>query len=207
LTFKKSNLVKQYFFLRHFFSRDILRRSSETLRSAVSFHGAQQGATTHNSRATTHKHWTAGGGGRLLKLIHRLHHPGDSAWAQWARTGLDLANLTGRDAVGAHWDALRNLLPFYRCITSVVLGDGRATSFWDDHWHGSGTLASTFPSLASHVAESGASVSDTKRQGVRAQLVPRLSRQAAAELTQVEDILDRLQLSNEPDDRLCPLIR
>jgi hypothetical protein len=142
----------------------------------------------------------------LLKLIHKLHHPGDSAWAQWARTGLDLANLTGRDAVGAHWDALRNLLPFYRCITSVVLGDGRATSFWDDHWHGSGTLTSTFPSLASHVTGSGASVSDTKRQGIRAQLVPRLSRQAAAELTQVEDILDQLRLSNEPDDRLCPLM-
>lgn len=59
----------------------------------------------------------------LLKLVHGLHHPGDLAWAQWARTGIDLANLTSRDAVGAHWDALRNLLPFYHCITSVVLGD------------------------------------------------------------------------------------
>lgn len=36
----------------------------------------------------------------LLKLIHRLHRPEDSAWAQWAN-GLDLANLTGSEAVGA----------------------------------------------------------------------------------------------------------
>ena len=30
------------------FSRDILHRSRETLRAAASFHGAKQGATTHN---------------------------------------------------------------------------------------------------------------------------------------------------------------
>jgi hypothetical protein len=33
-----------------------------------------------------------------------------------------------------------------------------------------------------------------------------LSRQAAVELTHVEKILDRLQLSNTPDDQLCPLM-
>jgi hypothetical protein len=43
----------------------------------------------------------------LLKLLHHLHHPGDSAWAHWARNGLNLANLTGPDAVGAHGNALR----------------------------------------------------------------------------------------------------
>lgn len=113
----------------------------------------------------------------LLKLIHRVHHPGDSAWAQWARISLDLVTLTGRDAVGAHWDALQSLLPFYRCITPVILGDGCTTNFWDDHWHGSETLAAAYPNLASHIAIEGASVSDTKIRGVRRQLVPRRSKQ------------------------------
>lgn len=142
----------------------------------------------------------------LLKLIHRVHHPGDSAWAQWARISLDLVTLTGRDAVGAHWDALQSLLPFYRCITPVILGDGCTTNFWDDHWHGSETLAAAYPNLASHIAIEGASVSDTKIRGVRRQLVPRLSQQAARELEQVEEILANLHLSNASDHRLCPLM-
>jgi len=36
----------------------------------------------------------------LLKLVHRLHHPEDSAWAHWARRGLHLGSLTGPYAVG-----------------------------------------------------------------------------------------------------------
>jgi hypothetical protein len=72
----------------------------------------------------------------LLKLVHRLHHPEDSAWTHWARRGLHLASLTGPYAVRAHWDALRKLLPFYQSITSVSIGDGCSTSFWNDLWLG-----------------------------------------------------------------------
>lgn len=37
----------------------------------------------------------------LLKLLHRLHHPGDSSWAAWARANVSLVDLTG-DVEGAH---------------------------------------------------------------------------------------------------------
>lgn len=30
----------------------------------------------------------------LLKLLHRLHNPGDSAWARWVRERVDLATLS-----------------------------------------------------------------------------------------------------------------
>jgi hypothetical protein len=35
-----------------------------------------------------------------------------------------------------HWSALQELLPVYRAITTVQLGDGRIKSFWFDVWHG-----------------------------------------------------------------------
>lgn len=42
----------------------------------------------------------------LLKLLHRLHHSANSAWAQWAREEMDLSILKGKNAVGPHWEAL-----------------------------------------------------------------------------------------------------
>ena len=44
---------------------------------------------------------------------------------------MELASLEG-DAEGTHWEALRDLLPAYRSITKVAIGDGRSTSFWWD---------------------------------------------------------------------------
>lgn len=64
----------------------------------------------------------------LLKLLHRLHHPVGSAWALWAGANPNLADLSG-DFHGTHWGALRDLLPAYRQITTVEVGDGRRTSF------------------------------------------------------------------------------
>jgi len=34
------------------------------------------------------------------------------------------------DLQGHHWEALRELLPLYRAITTVSIGNGRNTSFW-----------------------------------------------------------------------------
>ena len=73
----------------------------------------------------------------LLKLVHHLHRPNDSAWAAWAWQHVELASLEG-DAEGTHWEALRDLLPAYRSITKVVIGDGRSTSFWWDAWTDAG---------------------------------------------------------------------
>src|SRR5687767_13598569 len=71
----------------------------------------------------------------LLKLIHRLHHPNGSAWAAWARERVHLHSLQGA-VEGSHWQALRDLLPAYRCITRVQLGNGHTTDFWEDIWEG-----------------------------------------------------------------------
>lgn len=84
----------------------------------------------------------------LLKLLHRLHHPADSAWAAWARQHTDLLVTMEGNGDGNHWEGLKALLPAsYRCITKVQLGDGAATAFWWDSWLGEYTLADRFPCL------------------------------------------------------------
>lgn len=64
----------------------------------------------------------------LLKLIHRLHTAGASAWACCVR-------LNGHVKVVSMvliWEVLRSLLPLYQAITSVCIGNGLNTSFWFD---------------------------------------------------------------------------
>jgi len=67
----------------------------------------------------------------LLKLLHRLHHPEESAWAKWMADQVNLASLRGACA-GNHWDSLKELMPVYRAITVTDVGNGVRTSFWLD---------------------------------------------------------------------------
>jgi hypothetical protein len=62
----------------------------------------------------------------LLKLIHRLHSTNASSWAAWVQENANIALLTG-NLHGSHWETLRSLLPIYRAITTVSLGNGRTT--------------------------------------------------------------------------------
>lgn len=95
----------------------------------------------------------------LHKLIHRLHHSDGSAWATWTKTQINLDTLQGGLA-GTHWDTLRDLLPAYRKITRVNVGDGRSTAFWYDVWLGELPLPECFPALHSHFAGHESSVCD-----------------------------------------------
>lgn len=53
-------------------------------------------------------------------------HPG--TWVAWAQS--DDRN----KPAGDHWNHLQTLLPLYRAITSVCVGNGTTTSFWLDDW-------------------------------------------------------------------------
>lgn len=63
----------------------------------------------------------------LLKLLHRIHSPGDSAWATWIRECIDIVTLQG-DLDGSHWNSLHALLPTYRELTTVMIKNGKTTS-------------------------------------------------------------------------------
>ena len=136
----------------------------------------------------------------LLKLLHRLHHPEQSAWAAWVREHKDILNMSDHGD-GSHWSALRSLLPAYRCITKVQLGDGRTTSFWHDSWFDGSPLATVFPCLFSHCTKPDASASEVLTIGLQPMLVSRLSPQASEELHALNEMISNITLTQAPDSR------
>jgi hypothetical protein len=142
----------------------------------------------------------------LLKLLHRLHCPLSSAWAQWVQRRASVLTLNG-DLHGDHWGTLRAIIPLYQAITSVMLGDGKCTSFWNDVWFQDEPLADRFPALLSHCNLKQASVWEIKTTGLLPTLVPRLSSTAEQELQLALPIIDQINLSAEQDKRSSPFFR
>jgi len=106
-------------------------------------------------------------------------------------------------ADGNHWEGLQALLPAYRCITSVQVGDGASTSSWWDSWLGAFTLAVQFPCLLSHSTNKDVSVQQIIQLGISYNLTARLSSQATLELTEVQQLVASITLTQQPDRRTC----
>ena len=140
----------------------------------------------------------------LLKLLHRLHNPGESAWAVWVRSKMDLVTMHG-ELAGTHWQDLEDLLPMYRAVTACEVGNGEDTSFWGDRWLAVGRLSVQFPLLFSHATTTEVSVASVLGAGIEHFLVPRLSAGARAELATLRVSLMGAQL-NEGADRRFSLL-
>ncbi|CAO2142968.1 unnamed protein product [Urochloa humidicola] len=140
----------------------------------------------------------------LLKFLHRMHFPGESAWARWIRERVDLATLTG-EVCGLHWGDLTSLLPLYRAVTCSQVGNGRSTNFWHDRWLSVGRLRDAFSLLYSHTTREDVSVAAVIQEGIDAFLVRRITRQAQPELDKVRDLLQRVGLTTEDDRRASSL--
>jgi hypothetical protein len=136
----------------------------------------------------------------LLKLIHRLHCSENSAWGQWVRQHCNLATLRG-DLQGTHWDMLRSILPLYQALTTVLVRDGSATSFWYDVWHEDEALSERFPALFSHCKRKEDSIREAVLSNLHDAFVPRLSNQAVLELQQVMSIVLQTTLTAGNDRR------
>lgn len=102
---------------------------------------------------------------------------------------------------GNHWEALRDLLPAYRCITKVIVGDGRSTSFWWDTWTEDAPLAQRFPCLFSHCTNHNVSVFKVCSDGLDSVLVARLSLQAIHEKAELSCLINSTHLQQHPDER------
>jgi hypothetical protein len=138
----------------------------------------------------------------LVKLLHRLFSAASSPWARWAWASLG-GPLTSRARLtsGPHWRTLVDLLPLYRSISAVSIGDGERTCFWTEDWLGSGALATSFPVLFSHATNAHVSVAAVFRSGLRGNLAPRLTSAGAVEFDRVCAILAPVQLTDLPDTR------
>jgi hypothetical protein len=141
----------------------------------------------------------------LLKLLHRLFHAADSAWACWARRRIDLVTLQG-DIDGSHWSSLQRLLPTYCAITTVHFRDGSSTSFWEDSWLPDGPLAELLPALYNHAVRTELSVRAVLRDGIDIHLQPRLTCAGATERGKLGELLRNVSLSDGDDIQLSPLV-
>jgi hypothetical protein len=102
---------------------------------------------------------------------------------------------------GPHWSSLVKLMPLYRSISGVSVGNGERTCFWSEVWLGEGALGSRFPALFSHAVRPDASVTTVFRAGLRACLVPRLTAAGERELAAIEARMDTVCLNDAPDRR------
>lgn len=100
--------------------------------------------------------------GLLLKFWAKLHQSSSTSWQTWflrmygPESGRDLGDRHYLDT--PVWTMLLQLLPEFRQVTKVHLGDGQTTSFWFDHWLGPLPLAELMPALFSHSQRKNISV-------------------------------------------------
>jgi hypothetical protein len=132
-----------------------------------------------------------------LKLVHKLHEPGDLPWKTWF-----LSQHPGPLDVLADNSFISRLvheeLSRYCSITTSTIGDGRTTSSWCDKWLLDSDLANTFPALFSHCTHPNHTV-QTVLDSFGAEFRPRLSCCAAKEKQMVEDCLLQVALTDAPD--------
>lgn len=114
----------------------------------------------------------------LLKILHRLHSSSLSRWASWVWSVLgDDISCTPRKQLtgGDHWAHLRGLMPLYKGLSRVLVGNYRKTSFWQDHWLSCVPMRCAFLALASHASVPDPSVWLVRDRGLDVVLVPRLT--------------------------------
>ncbi|KAF8659972.1 hypothetical protein HU200_058054 [Digitaria exilis] len=103
--------------------------------------------------------------------------PSGSSWAAWVHLHVCIANMTG-EISGHHWTTLKELLPLYRAITSVTVGDA-------------------LPGVANPLPGRCIKVRDAVTGGITRHL-------AHSELTEVAAIIERVVLPQAPDVRASP---
>ena len=104
-----------------------------------------------------------------------------------------------------YWPSLAKLMPVYRAVTTVSVGDGRTMAFWLDPRLPGGALSVQMSSLFSHTTMPAASVAHVFQHGLAGVLVPRLNHAGARECAMLLPIIRALALTTEPDVRTLRL--
>ncbi|KAF8670386.1 hypothetical protein HU200_050689 [Digitaria exilis] len=100
------------------------------------------------------------------------------------------------------WRDIKKLIPEYRAITTVAIGDGDSTSFWHDTWSEASILRDALPALYSHCTDTDLTVAKVVLVGgLDSALQPRLSSTAQAERELLVNALDDIELSDARDTR------
>lgn len=135
-----------------------------------------------------------------MKHVHKFFAGDTNPWADWIRFWYDGGRADGNTPC---WRDIKWLIPEYRAITSVALGDDETTSFWHDTWSVTGVLRDALPALFSHCLDPDVTVAEVVSAGGLSDkaLQPRLSAAARSELSLLQEALGAVQLSPSPDIR------
>ena len=87
----------------------------------------------------------------LMKFVHKLHGPAILTWQRWFHSHSGSRFLATSDSYLAK--LVLAVLPLYRSLTKVTLGDGASVSFWHDRWMLDSTFVDRFPALYSHTID------------------------------------------------------
>jgi hypothetical protein len=110
----------------------------------------------------------------------------------------------GSTGAGVHLASLRRLLPDYRLLTTVEVGDGPTMAFWHDCWTAVGPLAEAYPALFTHVHRSEASLHSVMTSPLRHAFVPHFSAAAAEEYVTLSSLVADVAFTDDVDVRRCP---
>ncbi|CAL5065864.1 unnamed protein product [Urochloa decumbens] len=137
----------------------------------------------------------------LLKHIHKLFTGVRNPWTDWMRLWYDEGHA---EEDMPCWRQLKALIPQYRAMTMVVLGDGQTTSFWHDAWAEVGRLSEVLPALYSHCLDVDATVAEVVAAGglTAVALQPRLTAAARHELELLSIAIADVMLGDIHDDRV-----
>jgi hypothetical protein len=105
---------------------------------------------------------------------------------------------------GVHLASLRRLLPDYRLLTTVEVGDGKTTAFWHDYRTVASTLANVYPALFSHACRGEASVHSVLSSLLWHVFLLRFTVVAAKEFVALSTLMAGVMLSTEVNVRRCP---
>jgi len=136
----------------------------------------------------------------LMKFVHKLHSPATLPWQCWFHSHSGPGLLATSDSYLAK--LVLAVLPLYRTLTKVTLGDGASVSFWHDRWLLDSTLVDRFPALHSHSTDDMVTIRAVITDGLLPYLRPRLTRTAAAEHDVLASHLSQVTLTASHDVRL-----
>ncbi|KAF8725914.1 hypothetical protein HU200_020482 [Digitaria exilis] len=135
----------------------------------------------------------------MMKHIHKLFAGDSNPWADWIRFWYDGGQAGGDTPC---WRDIKKLIPEYRTIMAVALGDGDSTFFWHDTWSEAGILHDALRTLYSHCTDTDLTVAEVVLAGgMDSALQPRLSSTAQAERELLMNALSDIELNDARDTR------
>ncbi|CAL4983020.1 unnamed protein product [Urochloa decumbens] len=136
----------------------------------------------------------------MMKHVHKLFTRESNPWTDWICYWYDEGHA---DEDMSCWRDIKKLIPEYRQLTVVALGEGETTSFWHDTWSEAGVLQHALPALYSHCLDIDATVAEVVAAGVltAGDLQPRLTATASADLAVLDAAMPTMTLHPRPSER------